>query len=172
MRTRLAEFPNADALVAACKALRAEGYERLEALTPFAVRELEDVLPLPKSRTPSLVLGAGIIGGLSGLLLQWWCNAVDYPLNVGGRPMLSFPAWVPVTFELAVLAAATTGFFAMLVGGKQPRLFDPIDASELRTLDRFLLAIDLGDPKFVPERCTALLREHGAVAISDPEVLR
>jgi hypothetical protein len=172
MPSRLAEFENPEALIAACKALREAGYERLDALTPFAVPELDEVLALPKSRTLMLVLGAGISGGIAGLLLQWWCNARDYPLNVGGRPMLSIPAWVPITFELTVLAAASTGFFAMLLGGHLPRLHHPIDRSELRTFDRFLLAIDLADPKFVPERCTALLREHGAVAISDPEVLR
>lgn len=172
MPSRLAEFRDPEALVAACKALREEGYVRLDALTPFAVPELDEVLALPKSRTPMLVLGAGISGGIAALLLQWWCNARDYPLNVGGRPMLSIPAWVPITFELTVLAAATTAFFAMLLGGKLPRLFDPLDASELRTIGRFLLAIDLADPKFVPERCTTLLREHGAVAISDPEPLR
>lgn len=172
MPSRLAEFPSPEALVAACRALRSEGYSRLDAFTPFAVPELDEALALPKSRAPSLVLGGGIAGACSALLLQWWCNTHDYPLFVGGRPRLPIPAWIPITFELTVLGAASVGFFAMILGGELPRLFDPIDGSELRSIDRYLLAIDLADPKFVPERCTRLLEEHGATAISDPEPLR
>ncbi|MGZ5966502.1 MAG: DUF3341 domain-containing protein [Polyangiales bacterium] len=172
MPSRLAEFSSPEALVAACRALRAEGYVRLEAYTPFAVPELGEVLAVPPSRAPRLIFGAGISGGALALLLQWWCNAYDFPLNVGGRPMLSIPAWIPVAFELTVLAAGATAFFAMIVGAGLPRLHDPIDASSLRSVDRFLLAIDLADPKFVPESCARLLETHGAIAVSDPEATR
>jgi hypothetical protein len=172
MPSRLAEFSSPEALVAACRALRAEGYVRIEAYSPFAIRGLEEALAVPPSRAPRLIFGAGVSGCTFALLLQWWCNAHDFPLNVGGRPMLSLPAWIPIAFELTVLFAGFTAFFALILGARLPRLSDPIDASPLRRIDRFLLAIDLADPKFVPERCTRLLEEHGAVSIDDPEPTR
>jgi hypothetical protein len=175
MPYRLAEFEAPEHLVGAARALRAAGYARIEAFTPFAIPELAEVLAVPRSRIPHMMFGAGLTGGGLAWLLQWWCNAYDYPLNVGGRPLQSIPAWVPIVFELTVLSASLFGFFALIVSGGMPRLFHPVDripGRERGTLDRHLLAIDLADPRFVPGPCLRILEEHHAVRVHDEESAR
>lgn len=175
MPWRLAEFTEPDEMLAAVRALRSEGYERLEAFTPAFVPELAEALEVPRSRTPQLMFGAGALGACAGALVQWWCNAHDYPLNVGGRPLASVPAWIPIMFEMTVLGAAVTGFFALMVSSRLPRLVDPIErlpGSERGTLDRYLLVIDGGDPKFVADKCLRVLKQHRAAQVVDGEVER
>ena len=131
----LAEFDSPDALARAHDRLRARGYERLRSWTPYPVRSI--VRQTPESPVPWLMLVAGLLGAGFGYAVQWWCNANDYPLNVGGRPLNSAPAFIPITFESGVLAASVTGFFAMLVVCGLPRLVHPVF-----TVDGFERAFD------------------------------
>jgi hypothetical protein len=145
----LAEFDAPEPLALAYERLRTAGYTRLRTYTPYPVREV--LATLPESPIPWLMLGAALLGGGGGYALQWWCNARSYPLDVGGRPLDSVPAFIPITFESAVLAAALTGFFAMLWFCGLPRLSHPlfeVDGFERAFVDRFWLGVDDSDPAF------------------------
>jgi ActD protein len=175
MPYRLAEFSEPEHLLGAARALRDAGYVRLDAHTPFAVPGLAEVIGLPPSRAPLFIFGGGVVGGSLGYLVQWWCNAIDYPLNVGGRPLHSIPTQIPITFELTVLGAASTAFVYLILSAGLPRLFHRIDTVpgiERATLDAHVLAIDLADPKFVSDACTRILEAHHVVRIIDGEPVR
>jgi len=147
-----AEFGSADALERAVDHLRALGYTELEAYTPFPLRHLDQRLGLRRSKVPLFVLAAGLTGAGVGYLVQWWCTAVDFPLDVGGRPLHSAPAFIPITFESAVLFASLTAFVAVLALARLPRLWHPvfeIDGFERASIDRFWLedAREAGDER-------------------------
>src|SRR6476620_6748751 len=99
----MAEFDNPSALVNAARAAREKGYRKLDAYTPFPIEELSDALHLHKNRLPLIVLIGGIIGGLTGYLLQYYITVYQYPINIGGRPLNSWPAYIIITFELTIL---------------------------------------------------------------------
>jgi hypothetical protein len=155
----MAEFASPDALARAHEHLRAKGYTRICSWTPYPVGAL--VRRLPDSVVPWLMLAAGLFGGGLGYLIQWWCNARDYPLNVGGRPLNSIPASIPITFESAVLAASLTGFLAMLAFSGLPRLNHPvfeIEGFDRASIDRFWIGIDTTDPRYDERICDELER--------------
>jgi hypothetical protein len=159
----VAEFESADAIVRAYERLIALGYTRLRSWTPYPVRGL--IRSLPQSIVPWLMLGAGLLGGTFGYVLQWWCNARDFPIDVGGRPLNSIPAFIPITFESAVLSASLTGFFAMLGFSGLPRLYHrvfEIDGFERASIDRFWIGIDRDDPRY-DERLSDELLGLGAL---------
>jgi hypothetical protein len=145
------ELASADAAVAAAERLRALGYTRLAAYTPFPVAALETTLHIPRTKLPWLVLAAGTSGAALSYAILAWTNATDYRLDVGGRPYNSLPSHVPIVFETTVLLAALTAFAAALLLSGLPRLhhrvFD-IEGFERTTLDRFWIVV--GDPSSSP----------------------
>src|SRR5688572_1819314 len=108
----LAEFGTPEAIVAAARALHAKGFRRLDAYTPFPMRELEDALELRRSAIPWVALAMGTVGAAGAYLLQWWMNAYDYPLQVGGRPSNAAPMFVPISFEMGVLFGSVGALLA------------------------------------------------------------
>lgn len=171
-RGLLAEFDDPEALAAAVRALRAEGWTRLAAFTPYPVEsvqeELEALAPR-RSRIPLAALLAGLGGGGLGLWVQAWTSAVDLPLDVGARPLFSWPAFVPVAFELTVLGAALATFVGFVVAAGLPRLWHPlfeVEGFERATIDRFFLGVDAADPRFSPERLAGRLRDLGALRVA------
>jgi hypothetical protein len=110
----MAEFETPEALVAAARAARAAGYTRLDAYTPYPVEELPEALGLPRSKVPLIVLVGGLLGGLGGWFLQYWSQVIHYPMNIGGRPYNSWPAFIVVTFECTILFAAISGVVGMI----------------------------------------------------------
>lgn len=127
----LARFEGPSALVAAAKALHARGNRSMEAFTPYPVPGLGEALALPRSRLPVVVLAMAMIGIAVGYAVLWWTNAVDYPLNVGGRPSHAWPAFVPITFETMVLFGGVTAFLAFFAMSGLPRLHHRLlDAGE------------------------------------------
>jgi hypothetical protein len=159
----MAEFDSPEALERAYDRLEDAGYTRLESWTPYGVRGL--VKRLPPSLVPWIMLGAGLFGAGFGYVVQWWCNARDFPIDVGGRPFNSAPAFIPITFESGVLFASVTGFFAMLAFCGFPRLHHPvfaIEGFERASVDRFWIGIDEADPRF-DDRLPAQLAELGAL---------
>jgi hypothetical protein len=147
----LAEFETPDALVAAVRKLRALGYTRLDTFSPYAVLAVEEPLGVRRSRVPVYVLGLGLFGVALAYAIQWYCDAFDYPLDIGGRPLDSIPADVPICFETGILFASLAAFvFAWALCGL-PRLHHPmfaVDGFERATLDRFWVGIDGADPEF------------------------
>ena len=147
----LAEFASPQDLVRAASRIRDAGYTKWDAHTPFPVHGLDGAMGVKTTRLPYLVLAAGAVGTTSGLLMQWWMNAVDYPIIISGKPFNSLPADIPVTFELTVLLAALTSFIGMLVANGLPRFHHPLFKNgrfRRATTDAFFLAIEAADPRF------------------------
>ena len=162
-RTFHAVFTDEHDIKSATKALRAAGYTILEAYTPYAVHGLDKLMGLRRSRLPLVCLLAGLTGAAAKLWFQIWTSASDWPLNVGGKPLASVPAFVPVTFEITVLFAglgtvAAFFFRSRLWPGKQLRPVHP-----RVTDDVFVLVLLQGDSAFRASDAAALCREHGAI---------
>lgn len=122
----LAEFPSTDALISAARQMREKGFEALDTYTPYPVHGISEALGLKPSKVPFLALGGAITGGSSAVAMQYWMNAVDYPLNVGNRLIASVPTWVPITFELTVLLTGFAIFFGLWTLMRLPRLHHPV----------------------------------------------
>ena len=147
----LAEFASAQALVDAAAKARQAGYKRMDAYTPFPVEGLADALGHRTTRLAWVVLIGGILGGAGGFLLQWWSAVFAYPLNVADRPLNSWPAFIPVTFECTILGAALSAVFGMLGLNGLPMPYHPlfnVDRFALASRDRFFLCIRVVDPRF------------------------
>ena len=171
-----AEFATAEELKEAAGELRERGYERLDAYTPYPVDGLADLLGIRRTRLPWLTLAGGAFGGISGYLLQWWCNGIDYPLDVGGRPLNSAPAFIPVTFEMTVLFASLFLFFGLWIGSRLPEVWNPLfelDGFERASVDRFWLAVDARDPRLEEadeaDDLAGILTGAGALQVVHPE---
>src|SRR5206468_824700 len=145
--------------------VRAAGYRKLDAFTPVHVEEVTEALGIHHTSIPLLVFGGGLLGGISGYLLQWWISVIDYPINVGGRPLHSWPAFIPVTFELTVLIAALSAVLGMLALNGLPQPYHPVFNVErfaLASRDRFFLCIEAIDPKFDRQATKQFLQSLGA----------
>ena len=158
----IAEFADERALVDAARRARAEGYRNIDAYAPFSVEGLSDALGFRKDRVALITLLGGIVGGVGVYFLQWYTAVIDYPINAGGRPLHSWPAFIPATFEMTVLGAALAAFFGMLILNGLPRLNHPIfDAPDfdLASRNRFFLCIEAADPRFDAEQTRRFLDE-------------
>jgi hypothetical protein len=166
----LAEFEAVPDLMAAAEKVRDAGYTRWDTHTPFPVHGLSDAMGLRATRLPYVVLGGGLTGGALGLLMQWWMNAIDYPLIISGKPLFSLPANIPVMFELTVLFAAAGAFLGMLVLNGLPALYHPLltnDRFRRATADRFFISIETDDPRFDPVATALFLRSLGGSAVEE-----
>jgi hypothetical protein len=165
-----AEFATAEALADGVRVLKLAGVARIDAVTPYEVHGLQELIGVRRSWLGWLVLAGGLAGGGGAYLLQWWINVVDYPLNIGGRPYHSAPAFIPITFEMAVLFAAATALVSAIVLGGMPRLWHPmfeLDGFDRATIDRFWLAVDPADPACDRARDGAALISAGALRVVD-----
>jgi len=147
----IAEFETADDLVAATRKARQEGYTRLDTHTPYPVGESADAIGFPKSEMGVVMFIGGLTGACSGFLMQYWNNSYGYSLNIGGRPYMSWPSFIPITFEMMVLTAALSGLFGLMALCGLPRLHHPLfnsKAFDRATRDRFFLSVEATDPKY------------------------
>ena len=147
----MVEFGDPNELLAAAARAREEGYRRMDAYTPFPVEGLADALGFQDRRVPLIVLIGGIVGCVGGYLLRSWASVVEYPLNVGGRPLHSWPAFIVPTFETTVLCAAIAAVFGMLALNGLPMPYHPVfnvARFAFASRDRFFLCIEARDPKF------------------------
>ena len=126
----LGEFATPDALVAATHKMRESGFQGMDTYSPYPLHGGSEALGLPPSKVPFIALGGALTGMITALAMQTWMNSVDYPLNVGGRPLISLPAWIPITFELSVLFAAFGIFFGLLGLSRLPQPYHPVFESE------------------------------------------
>ncbi len=168
----LAEFTTVNDLVLACEKVRDAGYERWDAHTPFPVHGLDGAMGIRTTKLPWLVFFAGASGAGLGLLMQWWMNAVDYPLIISGKPLFSIPANIPITFEVTVLLSAITAFVGMLAFNGLPRLHHPVFQSERfkrATDDRFFISIEARDPRFRSEETRSFLESLGPAQVESLE---
>ncbi len=168
----LAEFGDAAGLVKATRAAREAGYRRLDAYSPYPIEELFDALHLHETHVPKVVLLGGILGLLAGFGLQYYTAVIDFPMNVGGRPIAAWPAWVVPAFETTVLFAALSAVLGMLALNGLPQPYHPVfnvARFAAASRDRFFLCIEATDPKFDLAATRELLAGLGAAEVSEVE---
>ena len=167
----IGEFDNEEQLLKAAKNSYTGGYRHIEAYTPYPVHGLIQALGYSsRNRLPLIVLIGGILGCLGGFLMQYWISVIAYPLNVGGRPFNSWPSFIPVTFELTILAAALSAVLGMLILNKLPMPYHPVfnvQRFTLATRDRFFLCIEASDPQFDLRTTRVFLENLGASHLSE-----
>ncbi len=166
----VAEFESVEAILSAAKRAHDAGYRRIEAYTPFPVDGLTDALGKPPSRLQNFVLCCGLFGASTGFLMQYYLAKFDYPINVGGRPLNSWPAFIPVTFEMTILFAALGAVLGMLVANRLPMPYHPLfNVPEFSRAqrDHFFLCIEKLDPKFDAIATRAFTESLGAVSVHE-----
>jgi ActD protein len=147
----MAEFENPTDLVHAARATYAAGYRRINGYSPFSIEELSEAIGFHHTRLPLVVLIGGLLGCIGGYGLQYWISVVSYPENIGGRPLHSWPAFIPVTFECTVLLASFAAVFGMLALNGLPMPYHPVFNVErfaFASRDRFFLVVESRDPLF------------------------
>lgn len=168
----LAEFEDSEAAIRAGRLAYEAGYRRLDAFTPFPIEELSEAIGHHHNRLPLLVLLAGLAGGGGGYLMMYYASVISYPLNVGGRPLHSWPAFIPITFELTVLFAAVGAVLGMLALNGLPMPYHPVfNVPEFKraSRDRFFLCIEARDPKFHLEETRQFLQGLSAQHVFEVE---
>jgi hypothetical protein len=147
----MAEFEDPTSLVTATERAHREGYRRMDAYSPFPIEELHHALGSKPTRLPLIVLIGGLIGCIGGYTLEYWSSVIAYPLNIGGKPLHSWPAFIPVTFECTILGAALAAVFGMLALNGLPQPYHPVfnvARFALASRNRFFLCIEARDRKF------------------------
>jgi hypothetical protein len=168
----LAEFAGPEELLEATRQAYAEGYRKMDAYSPFPVEGLAEVFNFRNTGLPLIVLAGGILGAGIGFSLQYYSAVIDYPLNVGGRPFNSWPAFIPITFELTILVAAFFAVLGMLALNGLPMPYHPVfnmPRFELASRDRFFLSIESTDPLFDLELTRRFLEDLHALEVTEVE---
>lgn len=164
----MAEFSSEDSLLQATRHAYEAGYRRMDAYSPLPIDGLAEALGFRQTRVPLIVLIGGVLGGVGGFAMQYWISAIDYPVNVGGRPYNSWPSFVPVTFELTILVAAFAALLGMLALNGLPMPYHPVfnvPRFAQATRDRFFLCIEATDRKFDRETTLHFLESLHASAV-------
>ena len=168
----MAEFASAEALVAAVRRVRAAGYRRVDAYAPFPMEELFEALELPPSHVPFFMLLGGMGGAAAGLGMQYFANLYAYPMNIGGRPLNSWPAFVPATFELIIFCAVLGGLLTLLYTLQLPSVYHPVfNHPDFRRASRdgFFLCVESTDPQFDRARTAIFLRTLAPTSLQTVE---
>ncbi len=169
----LAEFETPEQVLAAAQRTHEAGYRRIDAFTPIPVEGLADAVGFKWTSLPIVVFLGGLFGGLTGFGMCWYANVISFPLNIGGKPLNSWPAWIPITFELTILGGALAATFGMLAMNGLPTPYHPVFNVErfaLASTDRFFLCIKAKDKKFDPAQTKTFLESlhpHGVYEVED-----
>ena len=168
----MAEFEQPEQLLEATRRAYEAGYRKMDAYSPFPVEGLAEALGRKHTAIPFLVLAGGILGGMGGYFMQWYATTIHYPLNVGGRPLHSWPAYIPITFELTVLTAAAFALVGMLSLNRLPQPHHSVFNAPgfwRASQDRFFLAVEVVDPLFDVARTRAFLEGLHAIKVMEVE---
>jgi hypothetical protein len=167
----LAEFRGEEELAAAARRVRDAGYTRTDAYMPYPSHEVIECLGVKRSKVPLIVFLGGAAGAIGGYLMQYWMAAVDYPLNVGGRPLNSWVSFIVVTFELTILLASISGVIGMFALNRLPEPYHPVfnvpAFRDAASRDGFFLAIEASDEKFDRKSTADLLAQAGALRVDE-----
>lgn len=165
----VAEFATTHDLLAAAAAVRQAGFTRFDTHTPFPVHGMDRAMGLPESKLPWLVFAGGMTGVTSAVVMQWWMNAFDYPIRVGGKPFFSYQSYVPIGFELTVLLGSFCAVFGLLALIGLPRPYHPLFTNPRfarHSDDGFFLSIEAADPRWDVEKARRVLQEAGGGQIT------
>ena len=168
----MAEFDDPGSLLAATERAHHEGYRCMDAYSPFPIEELHHALGARQSRLPLIVLIGGLVGCLGGYALEYWVSVSAYPLNIGGKPFHSWPAFIPVTFECTILVAALSAVLGMLALNGLPQPYHPVfnvPRFALASRDRFFLCIEAQDPLFDRDDTRRFLDRLAPRSVSEVE---
>lgn len=168
----MAEFETSREILHAARRARAEGYTKMDAHTPHNVEGLADAVGFSKSHISLFILVFALIGGTIGLVLQYWVSVVTYPMNVGGRPLASWPAFIPTAFEITILSGVIGGLIGLFVLNRFPQPYHPVfnvPEFDRASQDRFFLVIEAEDPKFDLEATRQFLESMDPWGVYDVE---
>jgi hypothetical protein len=168
----MAEFDEPEPLLEAARRAHAEGYRQMDAYTPMPVEGLAEAIGFRTSMVQRLVFTAGILGATGGFTLCWWMSVIAYPHNVAGRPLNSWPAYIPITFEGMVLISCLTAMVGMLVLNGLPQPYHPVfnvARFEHASRDKFFLCIEAADPKFDPQATRDFLEQLNPKGVMEVE---
>ncbi len=166
----MAEFDSPGALVAAAQRARQAGYRKMDGYSPFPIENLSEAIGFSQTRLSLIVLIGGILGCVGGYFLQYWVSVIEYPLNIGGRPLNSWPSFIPVTFETTVLVAALAAVLGMLGLNGLPMPYHPVfnvARFALASRDRFFLCIEAADARFDREETMRFLKSLNPRSVSE-----
>lgn len=165
----MAQFETEAGLIHALEKVREAGYSKLDAYTPYPSHDVIHALGAPRSKVPLIVLLGGITGALLGYGLQYWTAAIDYPMNIGGRPLNSWVSFIVVTFELTILMAALSGVIGMFALNGLPQPYHPVfnvqSFVERGSEDRFFLLVESTDTRFDETGTGRMLQDLGALTV-------
>ena len=164
----LAEYDTPGELVEAARKVSGAGYTEFDCYSPFPVHGIDEAMGIKRTILPVLIFGGGFTGTIGGLLLQWWCNAYNWPWNISGKPAWSIPANVPIAFETTILLAVFTSFFGMWILNRLPQVWHPFFRNERFnhvTDDAFLIGIEARDRRFDAIATPRLLQDAGAISV-------
>jgi hypothetical protein len=168
----MAEFGGPDELVSAAETVRRQGYTRIDAFTPYPIEELSETVEPRRSKVPLITFLGGLVGALTGFFLQYWTQVIVYPMNIGGRPHNSWPAFIVVTFELTILFASVSAVVGMILVNGLPRPYHPVfnvPGFERASRDGFFLTVEATDPRFERAGTAEVLRSLGAREVNEVE---
>ena len=168
----MAEFDSPSAVVAAARQTHKAGYRRINAYSPFPIEELSEAIGFHRDYVALCTLICGVLGAVGGFMLQSWTSAIAYPINVGGRPLVSIPSFIPITFECTVLAAAFGAFIGNLLMNRLPQPYHPtfnVPGFLRASQDRFFLCVKSDDPMYNETRTRDFLEGLGAIEVSNVE---
>ncbi len=166
----MAEYDSAQEIVDASTPAVAAGFTKLEAYSPFPVEELNDVIHKRRTNLSKLVLIGGLTGMAVGFGLQYWASVIEYPMNIGGRPYATWPAFIVPSYELTILFSALTAAIGMFALNGLPQPYHPVfnvERFSLASSDKFFLVIESADPRFEHALTRQFLEEHGAKGVYD-----
>ena len=166
----MAEFETASELVSAARRTREAGFRKFDAYSPLPLHELDDAMDLHDNRVSMFTFIGGLLGCVGGFSLATWCAAVAFPLNVGGRPLISVPMFIPITFECTILLSGLTAAISMIVMNGLPSPYHPVfnvESFALASRNKFFLCIESADPKFDRQATATFLESLGAEEIAE-----
>ncbi len=168
----MAEFDSAESLVEGARRMYAEGYRKLDAYSPFPIEPAWEAIGAHDTTLQKLVLAGGVVGCLAGFGLCYWVSVIAYPLNIGGRPLHSWPAFIPVTFELTILVASLTAVFGTILLNGLPMPYHPVfnvPRFSLASSEAFFLTVEADDPKFDRQRTLDFMKTLAPREINEVE---